>query len=224
MRGLHCHRNRSRRGETVLAGPRSGEAGRTWKRRRGSIDHSGRPLPSGLGQPLVSSWASVDDSSRWASTWASMSLAFCSTVSTASARLRPSAAEARPGRREPGGRRCSAALAGGGAAHHAQPEGAGERSDLHPGPSTSVSTLGYRRQQKVSGRNSTPRSHTPLNATKPFDEQWIRHSAPTQATADPGSHRRGHWFDPSIAHHRRRPLTSTFGGLRPCSAWTSVSR
>ena len=31
----------------------------------------------------------------------------------------------------PGGRRCSAALAGGGAAHHAQPEGAGERSDLH---------------------------------------------------------------------------------------------
>ena len=33
----------------------------------------------------------------------------------------------------PGGRRCSAALAGGGAAHHAQPEGAGQRSDLHPG-------------------------------------------------------------------------------------------
>src|SRR5215212_5887997 len=73
----------------------------------------------------------------------------------------------------PGGRRCCAALAGGGAAHHAQPEGAGERSDLHTGPSTSVSTLGDRRQQKVSGRNSTPRSHTPLNATKPFDEQWI---------------------------------------------------
>ena len=34
----------------------------------------------------------------------------------------------------PGGRRCSAALAGGGAAHQAQPEGAGERSDLHHGP------------------------------------------------------------------------------------------
>jgi hypothetical protein len=61
--------------------------------------------------------------------------------------------------------------------------------------------LGDRRQQKVSDRNSTPRSQTPLNATKPFDEQWIRHSAPTEATADPRSHRRGHWFDPSIAHH-----------------------
>jgi hypothetical protein len=28
------------------------------------------------------------------------------------------------------------------------------------------------------------------------------------------SHRRGHWFDPSIAHHARRPLTCEVRGLR----------
>jgi len=89
----------------------------------------------------------------------------------------------------------------------------GSRPHLRGGIRRRSRRLSDRRQQKVSGRNSTPRSHTPLNATKPTDEQWIRHSAPTQATADPRSHRRGHWFDPSIAHQHKRPHPILEGGV-----------
>ena len=75
----------------------------------------------------------------------------------------------------PGGRRCSAALAGGGAAHHAQPEGAGERSDLHPGPWPSGGPEPASEPVRSSHRNRKPRYRHP------------RRPAPGRSNGDTGT-------------------------------------
>jgi hypothetical protein len=56
---------------------------------------------------------------------------------------------------------------------------------------------------EAAGRHQARRCPLALARTGQQHDLLERHAAATTSTRDPRSHRRGHWFDPSIAHHRR---------------------
>ena len=77
------------------------------------------------------------------------------------------------------------------------------------------SRLAPSRQRAVSGSDAT-RTHGPIHTgTSPqFSGTQLR-SPVRGRTANQRSHRRGHWFDPSIAQQRHR-RSARFLGNSPC--------
>jgi hypothetical protein len=75
-----------------------------------------------------------------------------------------------------------------------------------------------RRQQKVSEKGTLRSIQTSLDAAHARRHQQRCASRAMKMKPNPRSHRRGHWFDPSIAHRRLRRLArgSTGASSFPC--------